>query len=253
MGPLPRRIFLVDGPNAAGKSTVVNLLRQLHSGSTVISLHDYFHQHVIRDLPPDSPLYRKRHWSDLTHETKKRSEAYVARRERLIIKFIRAVEYDSFVVERGFMTALVYSRLLYGDDSMQIKKSIEGFAAGWASLQATMIYITARPKMLWSRLDKARIDRPERRAAHTPYHLTDRATVLEKHRLYEEVYRRFEGAMMRIDTTELDERGLRLKLSMFKEHSPPPTMHHMEVCSLSLPKTTSDNIDDEVRLGSTAQ
>lgn len=222
MEPLARRVFLVDGPNAAGKSTIVNLLRQLHSGSTVISLHDYFHQHVIRDLPHDSLLCRKRHWSNLTHETKTRSEGYVAGRERLILEFIRAVRYDSFIVERGFMTALVYSRLLYGDDSMQTKNSIERFAAGWASLQATMLYITASPELLWSRLEKARVDRPERRAAHTPYHLTDRATVLEKHSLYEEVYRRFEGKLMRIDTTELDECGLRLKLSMFSEQSPPP-------------------------------
>ena len=216
MDPLPRRIFLVDGPNAAGKSTIVHLLTQLHSGSTVISLHDYFHQHVIRSLPCDSPLYCKQNWAALTSETKKHSVAYVASRERLLIELIRAVKYDSFVVERGFMTALVYSCLLYGDDPTQMRNSIEEFAAGWTSLQTTMLYITASPEMLWSRLEKSHIDRPERRAAHTPYHLTDRATVQEKHRLYEDLYQRFEGALIRIDTTELDERGLRQRLSTFK-------------------------------------
>ena len=205
----PLRI-LIEGPNYAGKSSLSSHLRLLLPGSSIIELHDFCHQHIIRLSQDPMTLSSREEYGALRSSFVLEAQEYLRLRERAVLDMIDALSFDSIIIERLSLTQFVYFKLLFGVDcSSELRRLDEELA----KRRVFLILINARPDILIAR-SRATV---RKRSGHhdygIPYHLSEQESIAQKGSLYDLGY----GEMTkirktRIDTSTLDEATLNIQI-----------------------------------------
>lgn len=214
--PAPLRI-LIEGPNYAGKSSLSSYLRLLLPGSSIIELHDFCHQHIIRLSQKPITLSSRKDYRDLESSFVLKAQEYLRLRERTVLDMIDALSFDNIIVERLSLTQFVYFKLLFGVDcSSELRRVDEELAKRGVFL----ILINARPDILVARSKTTARERSGHHDYGIPYHLSKQDSVAQKGSLYDLGF----GEMTkirktRIDTSTLDQTTLNIQIQKAVEEA----------------------------------
>lgn len=181
-----KSLVIIEGANCTGKTTVMGILRGCFPESTFIEFHDFFHDHVIHQLGLKK-LHRKEHWDALSVSEVETVAGYLREREKASIRFVSVMANNCTIIERHFVSHVVYAKLLLNLDldefMIQMDKALY-------RLGAVLILLTTEDKILEGRLKRLIHERPDRNFKEAQYHLRSVRLGLIKNNLYLSVYNR---------------------------------------------------------------
>ncbi|PCI19436.1 hypothetical protein COB64_03835 [Candidatus Wolfebacteria bacterium] len=176
---------LIEGANYCGKGTVSSLIKFFLPGAMVIELHDYFHQHLLRQFPEIKLLYDPEHFENLDSDIICSSINYLRMRTNEIFGVVDSIKHDNMIIERLFLTEVVYSKLLFNldrfDYALEMEKEL-------TERDVILILVTAEPNTIIERLRYNTDKNLSRKAINIPIHLTNKKLAVYKNDLYNEYY-----------------------------------------------------------------
>ena len=194
-----RVIIAIDGPNCGGKSETLSIIKSIITGATVIENHDFFHKHLIRQL--NKSISYKMDFECLTIDERKHAQNYTMSRELSTISYINNVQKDDFIIERLYLTGLVYSDFLLNRAEEYVKHMKESYLS---MPKVLFFYVTCDVETMLIRTNNNTEKQIIRRNNNTPYHLSEESAVVQKHMLYENYFHMLPFSnKTRIDTTNI--------------------------------------------------
>lgn len=177
-----RNILILEGSNYCGKSTITQLIKKTLTNATIIELHDFYYLHILKQYPRMENLTSKKEYSALSDNYIKHADKYLTRRNSLILRYCTEMRNEDILIERCFLTQMVYRDLLFGrKDHSELHRLIGGFN----EQKAQLIFVTASPQTIAGRIEYGDAEKKKIRQKNaTQYHLTDRETLIRKNELY---------------------------------------------------------------------
>lgn len=159
-----------------------NSLKKTLTNATIIELHDFYYLHILKQYPRIENLTSKKAYSFLSDNYIKHADKYLTHRNSLILQYCMEMKNEDILIERSFLTQMVYRDLLFGrKDHLELHGLIKGFN----EQKAQLIFVTASPQTIARRIEYGDIEKKKiRKRNATQYHLTDRETLIRKNELY---------------------------------------------------------------------
>ena len=174
--------IILEGANATGKTTTMNLIRKLYPESNFIEFHDFYHEHVFNQLKLGE-LHNQEHWDVLNVDQKNEINNYLCKRNQLTFDFISKQNANRNIIERLVLTHSVYSKILLNID---ITSYLQEQAELFNSSNTVLILVTCDNNILKDILTENIRTREGRNAPTSQYHLKSVEMGLLKNELYNE-------------------------------------------------------------------
>jgi hypothetical protein len=175
------------------------MLKYQIPGATVLEFHDYYHQHILKQSEKIIQLQTKNDFENIDRRELDKAERYLSNRNELVLEYLQRIKYDNIIIERSFLTQMVYRNLLFNIEEQANLFKIEKL---FAQANTKLILITASSETI---LERMKNDNPKlnlRRAKDIPYHLKDPKILVKKNELYNFYFDQLQHMKKyRIDTT----------------------------------------------------
>jgi len=139
-----------------------------------------------------------------------KAENYINKRNEIVYDVVEKLPYDNIIIERSFLTQMVYRHLLFDNKN---HKDLKQLIEKYVFYNAKLILVTASSETLKKRIC---FDNPKllfRKASHIPYHLNTTDILIKKNTLYNYYFDRLENIQKyKIDTTTIDIENLTQKI-----------------------------------------
>lgn len=176
-----RKIIIVEGGNYCGKTTITNALKKILTNATVIEMHDFFFLHILREknINDISKLFSKEAYDNLNTLDILKAEKYLDKRNDLIVRFLENAIYEDVIIERSFLTQMVYRHYLFNSFDQFFFKEIE---KKMTELGAKLILTSATNEEIKNRISNE--SREIRMEKKVQYHVIEEESILKKNELY---------------------------------------------------------------------
>ena len=206
-----RQVIIVEGSNYCGKTTITDLLKQQITGAIVLETHDYYHKHILLESPHlVKNLVSQDDFKNINQIALEKAENYINKRNEIVYDVVEKLPYDNIIIERSFLTQMVYRHLLFDNKN---HKDLKQLIEKYVFYNAKLILVTASSETLKKRIC---FDNPKllfRKASHIPYHLNTTDILIKKNTLYNYYFDRLENIQKyKIDTTTIDIENLTQKI-----------------------------------------
>lgn len=177
-----RNIFMLEGSNYCGKSTVTRLIKNRLTNATIIELHDFYYLHILKQSPQIESLVSKKEYLSLPNSYIEKADTYLTHRNLFTLQYCQEMKEEDILIERNFLTQMVYRDLLFGrKEHSELHPLIKGFN----EQNARLILVTASSQTIAKRINYGDVEKKEIRQRNaTQYHLTDKEVLIKKNELY---------------------------------------------------------------------
>lgn len=177
-----RNIFILEGSNYCGKSTITQLIKNILTNATIIELHDFYYLHILKQNPQIESLVSKKEYLSLSNNYIENADTYLTHRNLFTLQYCTEMKDEDILIERNFLTQMVYRDLLFGrKEHTELHQLIKGFN----EQKARLILVTASSQTIAKRIDYGDMEKKEIRQRNaTQYHLTDKEMLIKKNELY---------------------------------------------------------------------
>lgn len=176
-----RKIIIVEGGNYCGKTTITNALKRILTNATVIEMHDFYFLHILREknINDISKLFSKEAYDNLNTLEILKADKYLEKRNDLIVRFFESAIYEDVIIERFFLTQMVYRHYLFNSLDQTFFKKIE---KKMTELGAKLILTSATNEEIKNRIsNESREIRIEKKVQ---YHVIEEESIMQKNELY---------------------------------------------------------------------
>lgn len=191
--------IIIEGSNYCGKTTITNILKYQIPGATALEFHDYYHQHILKQSDKIIQLQTRDDFENIDKQELDKAEKYLNSRNEFVLDYLKRIKFDNTIIERSFLTQMVYRNLLFKIEEQGNLFEIEKL---FAKENAKLILITASSETILKRM---KIDNPKlilRVAKNIPFHLKDPKILVKKNELYNFYFDQLQHIKKyRIDTT----------------------------------------------------
>ena len=194
--------ILIEGANHCGKTTTTTLLKQLMPGTTVVELHDFYHQHILRQFSSLQSLATVNDFKNLNSRSIPKVEQYLINRTKAVLQIFNSLKFDDIIIERLMLTQVAYSKLLFDLDLTDYLLHIE---ERLVQNDVLLIYVTANPHTIIERMRYETTKNIYRKGKGIPFHLIDEQTAVKKNELYYHFYSKLNRIKkIKINTSKTD-------------------------------------------------
>jgi thymidylate kinase len=173
--------ILIEGSNYCGKTAITNMLKYQIPGASVLEFHDYYHQHILKQSDKIIQLITKNDFENIDKQELNKAEKYLNSRNKLVLEYLKRIKHDNTIIERSFLTQMVYRNLLFKIEEQGNLFEIEKL---FAMEDVKLILITASSDTI---LERMKINNPKsvlRAAENIPFHLKEPKILVKKNELY---------------------------------------------------------------------
>ncbi len=191
--------ILIEGSNYCGKTTITNILKYQIPGATALEFHDFYHQHILKQSDKIIQLTTKDDFENIDKQELDKAEKYLNSRNKFVLEYLKRIKHDNTIIERSFLTQMVYRNLLFKIEEHSGLFEIEKL---FAMENVKLILITATSEAILERMNN---DNPKlilRSGERIPFHLKDPKILIKKNELYNFYFDQLQLInKYRIDTT----------------------------------------------------
>jgi thymidylate kinase len=195
-----KKKILIEGSNYCGKTTITNMLKYHIPGTTALEFHDFYHQHILMQSDKIIQLKTKEDFENIDKQVLDKAEKYLNSRNKFVLEYLKRIKHDNTIIERSFLTQMVYRNLLFKIEEQGNLFEIEKL---FEMENVKLILITASSDTI---LERMKIDNPKsilRAAEDIPYHLKEPKILVKKNELYNFYFNQLQHIKKyRIDTTD---------------------------------------------------